>query len=33
MSGDFGRQFRNGLAYNLPVLILGSVALLVYLLK
>ncbi len=33
MSGDFARQFRNGLAFNLPVLILGSVALVIYLLK
>jgi chromosome segregation ATPase len=33
MSGDFGRQFRNGLAFNLPVLVLGGIALITYLLK
>jgi chromosome segregation ATPase len=33
MSGDFGRQFRNGLAFNLPVLVLGGIALIAYLLK
>lgn len=33
LSGDFGRQFRNGLAFNLPVLVLGGIALIVYLLK
>ncbi|MCW1884480.1 ELKS/Rab6-interacting/CAST family protein [Luteolibacter flavescens] len=33
VSGDFARQFRNGLAYNLPVIILGSIALIVYLVK
>jgi chromosome segregation ATPase len=33
MSGDFARQFRNGLAFNLPVIMLGSVALVIYLLK
>lgn len=33
ISGDFGRQLRNGLAFNLPVLTLGTIALVVYLLK
>ncbi len=33
VSGDFARQFRNGLAFNLPVLLLGAAALIVYLLK
>lgn len=33
MSGDFSRQFRSGLAYNLPIIILGSLALAAYLLK
>jgi DNA repair exonuclease SbcCD ATPase subunit len=33
LSGDFGRQFRNGLAFNLPVLVLGGIALIVYLVK
>ena len=33
VSGDFARQFRNGLAFNLPVIILGGIALIVYLLK
>jgi len=33
VSGDFARQFRNGLAFNLPVIILGAIALIVYLLK
>ena len=33
LSGDFGRQFRNGLAFNLPVLILGGIALVAYLVK
>jgi len=32
-SGEFACQFRNGLAFNLPILVLGSLALLVYLLK
>jgi Asp-tRNA(Asn)/Glu-tRNA(Gln) amidotransferase B subunit len=32
-SGEFMSQLRNGLAFNLPVLALGIVALLVYLLK
>jgi Asp-tRNA(Asn)/Glu-tRNA(Gln) amidotransferase B subunit len=32
-TGEFLAQFRNGLAFNLPVIVLGSVALLVYLLK
>jgi chromosome segregation ATPase len=30
---DFQTMFRNGLAFNLPVIILGSVALLIYLFK
>lgn len=33
VSGDFARQFRNGLAFNLPILVLGGAALIVYLLK
>jgi chromosome segregation ATPase len=33
VSGDFARQFRNGLAFNLPVIILGGIALVVYLFK
>jgi len=33
VSGDFGRQFRNGFAFNLPVLVLGTIALVIYLLK
>jgi len=33
VSGDFSRQFRNGLAFNLPVIILGAIALIIYLLK
>jgi chromosome segregation ATPase len=33
VSGDFARQFRNGLAFNLPVIILGAIALIIYLLK
>lgn len=32
-AGDFRANLRNGLAFNLPVLVLGSLALLVYLLK
>ncbi len=32
-SGEFMSQFRNGLAFNLPILALGILALLVYLLK
>lgn len=32
-SGEFVGQLRNGLAFNLPVLVLGTLALLVYLLK
>jgi DNA repair exonuclease SbcCD ATPase subunit len=32
-AGEFMSQFRNGFAFNLPVLVLGSVALVVYLLK
>ncbi|MGC6427192.1 MAG: hypothetical protein ACON5H_09385 [Akkermansiaceae bacterium] len=31
--GDFSTMMRNGLAFNLPVIILGSVALMVYLLR
>lgn len=31
--GDFAAQFRNGLAFNLPVLVLGGAALVVYILK
>lgn len=30
---DFGTMFRNGLAFNLPVVILGSIALIIYFLK
>lgn len=30
---DFSAQFRSGLAFNLPVLVLGGIALIVYLLK
>lgn len=33
VSSDFSRQFRNGLAFNLPIIIIGGLALLVYLLK
>ena len=33
VSGEFSRQFKNGLAFNLPVIALGGAALLVYLLK
>jgi len=33
MSGDFARQFRNGLAFNLPILGFGCIALIVYFLK
>jgi hypothetical protein len=32
-SGEFMSQFRNGFAFNLPVLVLGTVALVVYLIK
>ena len=32
-SSDFQTMFRNGFAFNLPVLVLGSLALLVYLIK
>lgn len=32
-SGEFGRQMLNGLAFNLPVLVLGTVAVLLYLFK
>jgi chromosome segregation ATPase len=32
-SGEFARQLRNGLAFNLPVLVLGAIALLVHLSK
>lgn len=32
-SSDFATTFKNGFAFNLPVLVLGSLALLVYLLK
>lgn len=32
-NSDFGTMFRNGLAFNLPVIILGSFALLIYLFK
>lgn len=32
-NGDFQAMLRNGLAFNLPVIILGALALLVYLLK
>jgi hypothetical protein len=32
-SGEFMSQLRNGLAFNLPVLVLGTVALVVYLIK
>ena len=32
-TGEFASQFRNGLAFNLPVIVLGSVALIIYLLK
>lgn len=32
-SGDFQDHLRNGLAFNLPIVILGTLALLVYLLK
>lgn len=32
-SGDFRTMLRNGLAFNLPVIVLGSIALLAYLLK
>jgi t-SNARE complex subunit (syntaxin) len=32
-TGEFASQLRNGLAFNLPVIVLGSVALIVYLLK
>lgn len=32
-SVEFARQFRNGLAFNLPVLVLGAIALLVHLSK
>jgi predicted RNase H-like nuclease (RuvC/YqgF family) len=30
---DFGRQFKNGLAFNLPLIILGVIALVVYFIK
>ena len=33
VSGDFARQFRNGLAFNLPVILLGGIALIAYLVK
>lgn len=33
VSGEFSRQFKNGLAFNLPVIVLGGMALLVYLIK
>jgi len=33
VSSDFSRQFRNGLAFNLPILVLGGLGLIVYLLK
>ncbi len=33
LSGEFGRQVRNGLAFNLPVIILGGIALIAYLVK
>ena len=32
-TGEFMSQFRNGFAFNLPVLVLGTVALVVYLIK
>jgi vacuolar-type H+-ATPase subunit I/STV1 len=32
-TGEFAAQFRNGLAFNLPVIALGAVALIVYLIK
>jgi chromosome segregation ATPase len=32
-SGEFMTQFRNGLAFNLPILFLGAAALVVYLIK
>lgn len=32
-SGEFASQFRSGLAFNLPVLVLGALALVVYLFK
>ena len=32
-TGEFAAQLRNGLAFNLPVIVLGAVALIVYLLK
>lgn len=33
VSGEFSRQFKNGLAFNLPVMIFGGIALVAYLLK
>ena len=33
VSGDFARQFRNGLAFNLPIIVLGGIGMIVYLLK
>lgn len=33
VSGDFARQFRNGLAFNLPIIVLGGIGLIVFLLK
>ena len=33
VSSDFSRQFRNGLAFNLPIIVLGGLGLIVYLLK
>lgn len=32
-SGEFATHFRNGLAFNLPIVILGTLALIVYLVK
>ena len=32
-SGDFAHNLRNGFAYNLPILVLGGIALIAYLLK
>lgn len=32
-TGEFASHFRNGLAFNLPIVILGSLALLIYLIK
>lgn len=33
VSGEFASNLRNGLAFNLPILVLGTLALIVYLLK